>query len=413
MADKRKDSIPGYIYALDGLRAVSLILVFMFHNWQQSWIYYKIALPNGKNLLNLTIFQQCGYIAIDAFFVLSGFCLFYPIARAIFGEAKQTSWKEFYKKRIRRILPGYYVMLILLLIFPALSYVTYDTSSASDLFKHFGLHAIFCHIYNSQTAGSVISTAWTLAIEVAFYVMFPAVATAFKKKPALTFILMTIIGQGTRFYCAFKLGTDVAITNFPLGYIDIFGWGMLCAYLVVYARNRLDMKRLKWFMTALSIACIFGVYYFMVWMGSNTVNGIDGPTYFRWFFRYIVSALFAVFIFASAFSIDLWSRRILGNKFFVYLSTISYSFYLWHQNIHIWLKKINVPYTTQNPVTSDRNAMDGFVFLSIVLSLLISTASTYLIEMPISKYGLIGYFKNIGKGIKNAPARIKDAVKNA
>ena len=104
--NQREKSISGYLPALDGLRAVSLILVFMFHNWQASWIAYKIALPNGKFLFDFEIFQRYGYIAIDSFFVLSGFALFYPVARAMFGESKEISWKEFYIKRARRILPA-------------------------------------------------------------------------------------------------------------------------------------------------------------------------------------------------------------------------------------------------------------------------------------------------------------------
>ena len=413
MANKnsgRADSIPGYIYALDGLRAVSLILIFIFHNWQQSWIYYQIKLTNNKYLINLELFQRYGYIAIDAFFVLSGFCLFYPIARAMFGESKFTTWKNFYLKRIRRIIPGYYLMLILLLIFPILSYHPFDIHSASEMIKQYGLHALFLHIYNKSTTMTVIGTAWTLGIEAAFYVVFPLIASLFKKKPAWTLLGMFIIGQGARLISAFYF-PDASNTYqaFPLAYLDIFGVGMMSAYLVVWARNRLDMSRLKWFMTAVSIVCLFGVYYFIKWMNVNNIS----VTYFRWFFRIIVCLLFAVFIFSAAYSIDLWSRRILGNKFFVFMSTISYSFFLWHQNINIFYKESHIPYTTSNPVMNDRAAMDGFVILTIVTSLAIATASTYLVEMPIAKYGFKGYIVRIAKGIKAAPGKIKTALKNA
>ena len=416
MANKlsRKDTIPGYIYALDGLRAVSLILIFIFHSWQQSWIFYQIKLPNDKFLLNLELFQRYGYIAIDSFFVLSGFCLFYPIARTMFGESKPTTWKEFYIKRLRRILPGYYLMLILLLIFPILSYHPFDIHSTSEMIKQYGLHALFLHIYNKSTTMTVIGTAWTLGIEAAFYVIFPAIATAFKKKPILTFIVLFIIGQGTRLFSAFYLpDASNTIQAIPLAYFDIFGVGMLSAYFAVYARHNLDMNKLKWFMTALSIVCLVSVYYFMKWMSANNIGGLDSVTYFRWFFRIIVCTILAIFIFSAAYSIDLWSRKILGNKFFVFMSTISYSFFLWHQNINIFFKEAHVPYTTSNPVMNDRAAMDWYVVLTIITSIAIAAASTYLVEMPIARYGYKGYFKNIINGIKAAPVKIKEAIKNA
>lgn len=416
MSNKKSDrasSIPGYIYALDGVRAVSIMLIFIFHSWQQSWISYQIRLPNGKFLINLDIFQRYGYIAIDSLFVLSGFCLFYPVARAMFGETNPITWKTFYKKRIMRIVPGYWLMLIILLFVPALSYTTYDIHSASDLFKHFGSHAVFLHGLSSKTIGSTISTAWTLPIEVGFYLIFPLIAVVFKKKPVPVFLGLFVISQCFRLYCAFYLGTGSEIQAIPLGYLDVFGVGMLSAYFVVYARNKLDMGRLKWFMTALSVVCLFGIYYFMKWLSLFQIPGADGSVYFRWFFREILCVIIALFLFSATFSIDLWNRKILGNRFFVFISAISYSFYLWHQNINIFLKKINVPYTTVSPVMNDRAAMDGYVILTIVISLAIAVASTYLIEMPIARRGVVGYFKNIINGAKAAPQKIKEALKNA
>ena len=384
---------------MDGLRAISVILIFIFHNWQASWIAYKIALPSGKYLFDFEIFQRYGYIAIDSFFVLSGFGLFYPIARAMFGEAKQASWKEFYIKRARRILPAYYIMLFILLLFPVFSYNIYNTSSWSDIIKHFGTHMTFTHIYNDSTIGSTISTAWTLGIEAAFYVFFPLISSVFRKNPVLSFIMMFIIGQTARIITVgcFNINSQ-AVNSFPLLYIDIFGWGMLSAYFVVYARNKLKhIDRIKAFMTVLSILSLVIVYYFIKWMSKIDFNGYDtdGPTAFRMLYRFIADGAFAVFLFTTSFSYKLWERKIWGNKFFIYLSTISYSFYLWHQNVHIFLKKINVPYTVQNPVMNDRAAMDGFVFLSVVISLLIATASTYLIEIPISRYGFMGCIRKI------------------
>ncbi|MDY3031668.1 MAG: acyltransferase [Clostridia bacterium] len=387
----RKESIDGYIPALDALRAVCTILIFAFHNWQQTWLSAKFDIFGIT--VNLEPFQRYGYIAIEAFFVMSGFGLFYPIARNMFGESKPISWKQFYIKRLRRILPSYYFMLLLLLVFPVLSYNTYNVHSAADVIKHFGLHALFLHNCTPSTLGSVISTAWTLGIEAAFYLVFPIIASFFRKSPSGTFGIMLIIGHICRLRAASKLGVDIYVMANPLLYTDVFGWGMFSAYCVVYVRNRLTLsKASRVLMTAASLLSLVGVYYYMIWMGAALIDGADAQSYHRLLYRTIPSALFALFIFSASYSAGAW-QRFLGNRFFAFVSAISYSFYLWHQNIHIVLKKLNIPPTTADPVMNDKRAMVIFLLLSIALSLAAAVISTYLIERPIVKYGFKGALK--------------------
>ena len=296
-------------------------------------------------------------------------------------------------------------MLLILLIFPVFSYAIYDTHSVSDLIKHFGSHMTFTHIYNDATQGTTLSTAWTLGIEIAFYVFFPLIAKVFKKHPVLAFLGMFVIGQAARVAAvgAFDL-RRTSVTSFPLLYIDNFGWGMLPAYFVVYARNKMSgIDKLKPFMTVISILSLFVVFYFIKWMSQINFRGYDtdGSNAFRMLYRFIVDGAFAAFLFSTVYSYDFWAKKVWGNKFFVFLSGISYSFYLCHQNIHIFLKAIHVPYTTADPVMNDRAAMDGFVLLSILLSLTVATVFTYLIENPINRYGVKGCADKIKEKITN------------
>lgn len=387
----------GYLPVLDGLRSVCAILIFMFHNWQQTWLSAKFDIFGFT--LNLQPFQQYGYIAVDAFFVMSGFCLFYPVAREMFNESGKQSVSLFYIKRARRIIPAYYFMLILLIIFPVLSYNTYNASDIGDIIKHFGLHALFLHIYNAETLGSCISTAWTLGIEVAFYAVFPFVAKFFKKKPAFAFGCMFLLSQTLRILTLASGEINMLSTSNPLLYLDIFGVGMLSAYFTVYIRNKLkNILSLKYIMTVISILCLVGIYYYMLWMGNANVNGLDSSACHRLLYRILLSSLFALFILSASYSAKIW-QKFWGNKLFVFISGISYSFYLWHQNIHIALRKLNIPYTSQNPVTLDKQAMVIFMILSIVLSVSIAIFSTYCIEKPIVRYGFCGYFKLIKEKI--------------
>lgn len=400
----RQNNIPGYLPALDFLRAICTILIFVFHNWQQTWLTSPLRIGG----FSFEILQRYGYIAVDAFFVMSGFGLFYPIARNMFGESKQVSWHDFYIKRLRRILPSYYFMLILLLIFPVLSYTAYDVNNALDVLKHFGLHALFLHILTPETLGSVISTAWTMGIEVIFYIFFPIIAKIFKKKPPIVFAVIFIINQAIRLMVASKPDVRMYTMVNPILYVDIFAWGMLSAYLVVYVRNKFLTTNLSSvLMTITSILCLAGVYFYVCWMGSAHLEGYDMSTYHRLLYRFIPSGLFAGFLFFATFSSKLW-LKFLGNKLFAFISTISYSFYLWHQNIHIFLRKLNIPHTVADPVMNDRQAMIGFMLLSIVISVAIAMFSTYCIEKPIVKYG-----KDAPKYVGEYVKAMKNAILNA
>lgn len=382
-----------YLPVLDGMRAVCALLIFFFHDWQQTWLSAKFQI--GDFLLNLEPIQRYGYIVIDAFFVLSGFCLFYPTARSMFGECKKSGWKQFYIKRLRRILPAYYLMLLILLFVPALSYTVYNVHDAADVAKHFGLHALFLHIYDPAAGGSVISTAWTLGIEAAFYVVFPFIDYIFRKKPVLVFAGMFVFSQALRLLTASEPRIGMYQMQNPLLYIDIFGAGMLSAYAVVYARHRAKFGRgVNTLFTAVSVMCVIGVYLYTLWMGSARIEGMDAQSYHRLLYRWIPAWLFALFIFAAAYSLKGW-QKFLGNKFFVFMSGISYSFYLWHQNIHIALRKAKIPPTAADPVTSDKPAMVIFALLSISISIAAAALSTYLIEKPIVKYGYKGCVQKI------------------
>ena len=397
MMKGRQNSIPGYLYVLDGLRAVSLILIFMFHTWQQSWIFYRLQLTKNFTLFDFTIFQQFGYLAIDAFFVLSGFCLFYPIARDMFGESQFKGWKDFFLKRVRRIYPSYIIILIVLILIPSLSQLQYNSSSFADVFKHTVFHLLFIHNFDGNILMSMAPTAWTLAIEIQFYILFPLICIPFKKKPVLTFIGMLIFSQAVRLFLISFVDINQQAQSWTISYLDIFGCGMLSAYFVVYARNKLkNIDKMKLLMTFMSVVCIAAAVCFFMWIRKISFpQGTDGVTYFRFLYRIIFAVFLAGFIFTACFSYDFWQKKIWGNRLFIFLSSISYTFYLWHQNIYIFLKTNGIPYTTSNPVMNDRAAMEGLTLICFVSSLVISVLVTKFVEEPISKYGYKGYFSKI------------------
>lgn len=397
----RTKDIPGYLYGLDGLRAVSMLLIWMFHAFQQSWIFAVFPQNSAHHLINLTLLQQYGYIAIDAFFVLSGFCLFYPIARTMFEGTPFGGWKSFYYKRVKKIWPSYLFMLFALLIVPALSYGTNDLHGW-NYWKHFVYHVFFIHNISPETIGSTISTAWTMAIEVQFYLVFPLFAWCMKKSPALTLLGGTVLSHTLRLYYATKGDTSAFVQGNPLLYFDIFLWGMVAAYAVVWARNRCpNMKNtgVQSAMTVASAAALGLLYQILRWMNEvsfGEITGAAAATVFRFLYRPLIAFLFAAFLFAVSNSLPFWEKKVWGNRFFIFLSTISYNFYLWHQNVHIFFKEVvprGIPAGMSDVATASLKTRWIYLGVTLMCSLIIAVFTTYLIEQPFAKYGFRGYVR--------------------
>ena len=112
-----------YIGILDGIRAYSVLIVAGFHLWQQSWL--QNLFPSnllqfmGVRNFSLNWVPRTGYMFVDVMLLLSGFCLFLPYARQMTDPLapEPDNLRIFFKKRAARILPSYYLCLLLYLIF--------------------------------------------------------------------------------------------------------------------------------------------------------------------------------------------------------------------------------------------------------------------------------------------------------
>lgn len=142
---------------LDGIRAISILLVLLFH------IDNKL-IPGG-------------FIGVDIFFVLSGFLISKIIMIGI--QNRTFSYKDFYKRRIKRILPPFYFMVLLTVIS---SFFIFLPSDINQLLKSAISTLIFSSNYffssgldyfSSNANEQPLLHTWSLAVEEQFYFLFP------------------------------------------------------------------------------------------------------------------------------------------------------------------------------------------------------------------------------------------------
>jgi peptidoglycan/LPS O-acetylase OafA/YrhL len=94
------------ILALDGFRAIAILLVMGYHIQQKN-----PGFINKSHHPTISALWAFGTSGVNLFFILSGFLLFMPYARALLFQARWPSIRQFYLRRALRILPAYYLAL--------------------------------------------------------------------------------------------------------------------------------------------------------------------------------------------------------------------------------------------------------------------------------------------------------------
>src|SRR5262249_30589192 len=104
----------GHVEVMDGLRGIAIVMVVAFHYWQLS--FWAIPVP-GSDGRTVEFFQFAGFLGVELFFFLSAFCLFYPHAKAMFGQGKVPGLRHFYYRRAIKIVPSYLLALFVFAVF--------------------------------------------------------------------------------------------------------------------------------------------------------------------------------------------------------------------------------------------------------------------------------------------------------
>jgi peptidoglycan/LPS O-acetylase OafA/YrhL len=156
---------PGEIRALDGVRALAALSVLFYHSYGHAFPSRKVVL--GRDITLPWDFMQTG---VHLFFVLSGFLLFLPYARAMLAGRPLPSARRFYGRRALRILPAYWACLLALVLvhWPRFA----SPLGLADVGAHAALLQDDFFDFNRAIAGPF----WTLAVEAQFYLVLPLFA---------------------------------------------------------------------------------------------------------------------------------------------------------------------------------------------------------------------------------------------
>ena len=304
-----------HLEAIDGLRGIAIALVVAYH----SWLVYGF---------NAGVVSQGGFLGVELFFALSGFCMFYPFARSRFTGSAPPSWASYAYRRAIKILPSY---LLALTVF-ALAYAHRD--GVEQTAYAYASHLLFVHPLLPHEFTAISGPLWTIGVEVQFYLIFPALCGLFVRRPLYGALLVAFISGA---YRGFVVLTHAApgfyVSNQVFAFLDLFAAGMLAAYVVAWAQTRPRHVALPAVATGVALTAVAcGVAGMIAFTHSNAMN--DTGDFFLWqmHWRIAIAALLFVLVAATTLSLPL-VRRLVANPVTGFLAIISYNLYLWHLEI--------------------------------------------------------------------------------
>ena len=368
----------GRIPALDGLRALMVLIVISFHIWQQSWLTPSI--PWFGRRISLDCLLRSGYIWVDGMLLLSGFLLYLPYAQR--GRALPST-RQFYRRRFFRIVPTYLLNLLVVFLVVALPERRYATPWAAtrDILAHVTFtHNLFPFSYvNTPLNGAL----WTLAVEVQFYLLFPLLARAFRRMPVVTYLGMAGVAFGYRAWVGTLPDTSLYFNQLP-AFLDVYANGFVAAGVYV------SMRRLKedgWSRVLMTVCAGLAVYGLLALCRAQAAE--KGGALIRMGQmnrRFLLSVLLSVLMLGTSLGLGC-VRLLLGNRVTRFLAEISFQMYMWHQVLAIQLRTWGIPaseFTLPNQM-GDRVWQRSYVLLCYLGAFAISVLVTYLIEQPIAR----------------------------
>ena len=342
------------IQVLDGVRAIATLMVMSFHIQQKSFIW------DESHQEWISAIWTFGGSGVTLFFVLSGFLLFLPYAKALLFQAPWPSLKQFYLRRALRILPAYYVALFGMILIFQQQYLNPHRWGQLLLFLTLFMDS------THETFRALNAPFWTLAIEWQFYLLLPLIALGFlfcvnrlagsprRRLIAIMACCLLLITWGL-FMRWIGLNDQSHPTSSPIfrvilfflygmsgKYLENFAVGMALSACYVYSKNS---ERTTAWLRRISIPVgIFGLllflftaawHFYMLEMKTPLFAQFASlAPYFFWLYEAFIALAYASMIFALLFGHRI-IRRPLEWKLLGQIGLLSFGLYMWHMP---WLR---------------------------------------------------------------------------
>ena len=327
---------------IDGIRAIAVLTVIFFH----------ADIPGFTG----------GFVGVDVFFVISGFLITSIILQEI--ESGKFSIGRFYERRVRRIFPALFPVIAFTVVAGLfiLDYKTFkklgQSVTSTTLFASNILFWKDAGYFDAPSAQKPLLHTWSLAVEEQFYIFFPLLLVAINrflgKRYFLYLIPIAVLSFLTSIW-SLSSQPDAAFYLVQSRTWELLTGSFLALGVIPPLRSRLIRNGLSIAGIALIFYSVFFYSRFTAFPGINAIAPVLGT---------------ALLIYSGIGGTS-GIGRLLSSKPVVYTGLLSYSLYLWHWPLIVFLKYLTL--RSLNPLE-----ISGLILLTFIISAL----SLKFIERP-------------------------------
>lgn len=337
LATRKSPASASRVPTLDGLRALSILLVLLGH------------MSGTRNFPTVPLFGLYANFGVRVFFIISGFLITSLLLKEM-GKTGRISLKDFYTRRVLRIFPAFYTFLLVIGVL--------SLGAIIQLRPHDLLFAL-TYLMNFHFDHSWhVAHLWSLAVEEQFYLLWPAVVALCSRRRAFqiaaaVFILSPFMRLSV-YYFAPSLRHGIG-HMFPT-VADALAIGCFLAG----TRDWLHTQR--WYMRLLEPRSF--VMISAVAVSANLLQ--DWPRIYMAFGESIMNLSIAICIDRCMTFASGRAGRILEWRPITFVGVLSYSLYIWQQ---LFLNRSSAAWVCEFP-------------LNLILVGLCAVGSYYLVEQP-------------------------------
>jgi peptidoglycan/LPS O-acetylase OafA/YrhL len=355
------------IAEVDGLRGLAILLVWLFHYIKNSVVGHSVGLSIALAPLRLS------WSGVDLFFVISG----YLIAGNLLASKESANYyRTFYLRRFCRILPLYYLWLVIFILGLSLApnVLAGTFNSSIPIWSYWTFCQNFLMTMRKTLGSQWLFITWSLAVEEQFYLILPILMHRIARRTLFVLLSFAFISAPVIRVLFLMRGNAAGSLTILICRADALSLGVLLALMAPY--HNLIRRRPLFY---LSFAILWlGTVYFAFGHYGEVVTAIRG-TWLALFYANIL-----VLVIVNPGPIE---RLVFGNRLLVRLGTISYAVYLFHEGIRCLLHWLFLGSTAE--------VYDWYTFCITLLSALVTIISAELswryFERPILRFSHAAY----------------------